>query len=166
MGGDIRLLIDGFMAAEKTLSSAVASWVPDRAGEILRFVRTVEINGEQPGIQLEVKAYPREEALKFRILLVAEKCFWRLDFADDQQVNPLGAPHSAAILIGGPHFHAWEDNRVFATAKNLPKRLQNARILPANIRTFNAAFWWFVDQTNIVISSPDVPDLPRRETLL
>jgi hypothetical protein len=66
---DIRLLIDGFMAAEKTLSSAVGSWVPDRAGEIVRFVRTVEVNGEQPGIQLEVKAYPREEALKFRILL-------------------------------------------------------------------------------------------------
>jgi hypothetical protein len=128
--------------------------------------RAVEFLGESRGARLEVKAYSQHETLKFRILLNEQRCIWRLDFADDGHVNPLSAPESPGQPVTGPHYHSWQDNRRYATSIALPRRLRNARILPAYIQSFEAAFRWFCDEVKISIKTTDVPELPERNGLL
>jgi hypothetical protein len=162
---DIRTLMDAVVAADKTLAGT-NYWKPDEDGDAHRWIGVIEVAGELPGVNLVVKAYPRSPALKFRIMLNAGRCIWRLDYDHDGHLNPLNAPGDPGILIREPHYHSWADNRRLATVNSLPRRLRNARLLPAGIRSFNSAFRWFVQQTNIQISSLDTPDLPKTDTLL
>jgi hypothetical protein len=99
------------------------------------------------------------------------RAIWRMDFdPTETHLNPrtprrreTDPPRS---LISGPHYHAWEDNRRFATMTSLPPKLRNARILPERLRSFDEAFRWFCAETNIAVSYDDIPELPKRDTLL
>lgn len=162
---DVGILIDAFLGSDKTLGRALTWWERDSEDRCQRWTQPVEVNGEQPGIALVAKAY-NQTSLKFRILLVAPRCIWRLDFEDDEHINSLDAPDGPGLIIRSPHYHSWADNRHLAKPNSLPAKLPNARVLPPAIRSFDNAFWWFCAQTRISITSGDVPALPKKETLL
>jgi hypothetical protein len=143
-----------------------SAWKADPDGDTHRWIGLIEVQHQYAGVRLIVKAYPRESDLRFRVVLTAATCIWRLDYEDDPHINPLNAPEFGGMTLAGPHYHSWADNRRFGTPNSLPKKLRIARLLPAEIKTFSAAFRWFVDQTNIEIDSSEVPDLPRKVTLL
>lgn len=162
---DVRRLMDAMLEADKTLSGT-NFWKPDEDGDAQRWIGVIEVAGELPGVTLVVKAYPRAPTLKFRIMLNSGKCIWRLDYDHDGHMNSLKSPAHAGLLLEGPHYHSWADNRRLATANSLPSRLRNARLLPQGIKSFNSAFRWFVQETKIQISTIDTPDLPKTDTLL
>ena len=163
--GDIRVLIDGFLQADKFLAG-LPQWVEDPGESCCRWSRPIEVHGEQPGLNFVVKSYPREKPPQFRILLMAQKCVWRLDVTNDERLNPLSAPFNPGIPITGPHYHCWADNRVFATVNSLPSKLKNARILKESFRSFDSAFRWFCGETNIVVVTSEIPSLPRAGTFI
>lgn len=165
MTSDVRVLVDGFLQARKSLAG-IPAWVEDLDRGTWRWTRAIEIDGELRGLTLLVKAYPQENPLKFRIMINATRCVWRLDVANDQHVNPLSAPAHAGLVIVEPHYHAWADNRIFATANSLPSKLKNARIFPDKSEDFAAMFRWFCAQTAIVVGTSDVPILPQSGKLL
>jgi hypothetical protein len=134
---DIRELIDAFLARDKTIAGA-GGWFRDSHANSYRSVHPVDVDGELPGLDLIVKAYPRRQKLKFRIVLAYGKAIWRLCYADDQpHVNSFDRPQDLELgPVIGPHYHSWGDNRRFATANSLPSSLHNARVLPQNLRTF------------------------------
>jgi len=164
---DIREVVDAFLDKGKTLAG-IGGWRRDSHQRSFRWVRPIEIDGELLGFDLTVKAYPRIQPLKFRIVLSYTKAIWRLDFANDApHINSIDRP--AALDLGpitGPHYHRWEDNRRFGTANSLPSSLHNARRLPETFRSFESAFRWFCGETRISVGSLDMPILPRPDTLL
>jgi hypothetical protein len=162
---DVRVLIDTFLRADKILA-VTGDWKSHQDGDDVRWIAPVEMNGEQPGINLIVKFYPNEAKLQFTILLAAAQCIWRLDFTDTPHVNPLNAPSLPGFILKEPHYHSWADNRLLCKANSLPKRLPNARLLPLSITTFAPAFRWFADETKIYVESGDIPELPKKESLL
>jgi hypothetical protein len=162
---DVRALIDALLRGEKALVG-YGMWQPGNRDGCYQWSSAVEFLGEISGARVEVKAYTNHDELKFRILLNEQRCIWRLDFANDDHTNPLTAPEAPAQAIAGPHYHPWADNRRYATMVSLPRRLRNARILPADIRTFDAAFRWFCSEVRISIKATDVPKLPGRDVLL
>jgi hypothetical protein len=164
---DIRDVVDAFLAKEKTLAG-LGGWRRDTHARSFRWVQPVEVEGEIPGFDLTVKAYPSRRRLKFRIILAYGKAFWRLDYANDSpHVNSFDRPSDLDLgPIRGPHYHSWKENRRFATASSLPSSLHNARMLPQNLRTFDSAFRWFCGETRIIVGNQDMPILPRPDTLL
>jgi hypothetical protein len=164
---DIREVIDAFLAKPKTLAG-LGAWQRDSHERTYRWVRPVEIDGELPGLDLTVKAYPRNRALKFRIVLAYSKAIWRVDYANDSpHINSMNRPDDlVSEPITGPHYHRWEDNRRFATANSLPSSLPNARVLPQNLSSFERVFRWFCGETRITVGSRDMPTLPTPDTLL
>jgi hypothetical protein len=125
------------------------------------------IEGEVSDATMTVICFPREHQLRFRIVLSYVRAIWRLDYTfDETHVN--SANRSDDLPLGpikGPHYHAWLDNRRFARSNSLPLKLHNARLLPANVRTFANAFRWFCGETGIMPPSI-VPDFPKSDTLL
>lgn len=156
------------LAADKILVGE-AHWGALRGDKrALRWRKPCAIVGEVTEMELEVIAYPDDGELKFRIVLIYQKAIWRLDYVKDEaHVNSLNKPDD---LPNGPinnyHYHAWSDNRRFATMMALPSYLKNANVLPRNVRGFDTAFRWFCGETNVTVSSLEVPILPNRTTLL
>jgi hypothetical protein len=138
----------------------------DPDGQTWRWIGSVEIDDEQGGITLVAKYYPQAVPLEFTVTLNFGRCIWRLDFTRTEHLNPIDAPTLGGMLIREPYHHSWSDNLKLATADSLPKRLRNARLLPRSMRTFEPAFRWFLDETNIYVEAGSVPALPKRETLL
>jgi hypothetical protein len=165
---DIRQIVDGLLGAEKRLVGH-GEWQTLREGES-RFTRAIEHGGEVAA-ELVAKAYPRRPQPCFRILLTMGRALWRIDFVSTEtHLNPRKQNRKEADppagIIKGPHYHAWSDNRRFATMSSLPQKLRNARIMPDRIRSFESAFRWFCNETNIILDSGDIPELPRRDTLV
>jgi hypothetical protein len=119
-------------------------------------------------MELEVISFPEEGKDQFRIILIYQKAIWRLDYVKGEaHINPANASlNLPAGPINEEHYHSWSDNRRFATSAALPKYLKNANVLPGNVRGFDTAFRWFCGQTNIKVTSLDMPILPDRTTLL
>ena len=171
---DIRVLIDGTLTAEKTLAGE-PKWEREEAAEgphnhdAMRWLVPLMIGGELCHHMLTVKAYPNRKTLMFRIILSFDKAVFRTDFAEDEpHQNSFDAPSDiAGIIVRGPHYHSWEDNRRFATLNSLPVKLHNARTLPVNIRTFENAYRWFCGAIGIAnVDTFGIPVLPRPSKLL
>ena len=165
---DVREVVDRMLAADKVLVGE-ADWGPLRGDKrTLRWRKPCAIGGEVTEMEVEVIAYPDEGESKFRIVLIYQKAVWRLDHVlNESHVNSLNRPdHLPSSPINDYHYHAWSDNRRFATTMALPSLLKNANILPVNIRGFETAFRWFCGETKITVASLDVPLLPKRTTLL
>lgn len=164
---DNRLLVDEMLAVEKEFA-AFGQWSRDVNG-VARFTRAIAYRGEVIA-ELCLKAYPRRTQPSFRISLIfADMAVWRIDFTyeDKPHINSFNRPDDMPLgPIRSPHYHSWSDNRRFATQSQLPRRLQNARLMPETVRTFEQAFWWFCSETRIKNATGDVPELPRRDTLL
>jgi hypothetical protein len=168
-GPDIREIVDRLLDAEKALAGE-GRWTSDREGQH-RFTRAIECEGEITAAELVIKAYPRRPQPCFRILLTMTRAIWRLDFVlTETHLNPRLPRRKETDpptgLVKGPHYHAWADNRRFATTSSLPHKLRNARIVPERVRSYDQAFRWFCAETNIEIGYDDIPDLPGRDTLL
>jgi hypothetical protein len=167
MTGDVRAVVNDLLATPKSLTG-IGNWAPASREGDRRLSRPLMISGEISDATLTVIAYPRSPDLKFRIVLTYTRAIWRLDYSfDERHVNPRnGHQHLPKTPINQPHYHSWQDNRIFATANSLPARLRNANVLPENIRSFQNAFRWFCGETNIILGTGDVPELPRSDRLL
>lgn len=165
---DIRTQVDALLAAEKTLVGEAEFQALEGDSRKQRWRKPCAINGEVTPLELEIQAYPDCETLKFRAILVWGRAICRLDYASNEaHVNSPNRPRDLEIgPLNDPHFHSWSDNRRFSTRVSLPTNLPNARLIPANVRTYDAALRWFCGETRIILPSPDVPALPGRTTLL
>lgn len=164
---DVRKLADAILTKPKALVG-IGEWQGEQAG-CKRFTREVECEGEIVA-SICVKSWPNRPQPCFRISLIFMGiAIWRVDFLDwdPAHVNPDGGKDGLPSgPISEPHYHAWTDNRRFATQNSLPKKLKNARLMPNSVRNFDNAFRWFCGQTEIEIGRDDLPNLPNRDTLL
>jgi len=155
------------MGVEK-VPAGRADWVDEHREGDMRMLFPLLVDGEVSDANLQIIAYPRSRILRFRINLLYGRAIWRLDYVDDEEhVNSFNKPDD--LILGPfmrPHYHAWVDNRRFATKRSLPDRLENARILEANLQTFPNAFRWFCGETKINIAEFDVPELPTSDRML
>jgi hypothetical protein len=158
-------LIDEMLASAKTLGG-VPRWEPYQRGEA-RLLVPLQIGGVSCGAHVEVNAYPNINPLRFRVMICAPNCIWRIDYTDrEPHVNPLVRPSDITEhRFDQPHYHAWADNRQFSSQNALPDRLPVAKILPP-IRQFDATFRWFCSQTNIAQPPAGLIELPLRTMLL
>lgn len=165
---DVRQIVDRLLAADKTLVGEARFQPLQGQQRQQRWRKPCAIQGEVTPVELEVQAYPESPTLKFRIILLYQKSVWRLDFATNEgHLNHLNRPTDLEPgPIDEPHYHAWSDNRRFATKTSLPTNLANARRLPANVRTFENAFRWFCGETHITVPALELPSLPPRVSLL
>ena len=158
-------LIDGLLAAQKTFAGE-PDWIDIYHGES-RLVMPLHVGGVSSGSDLKISAYPLIGDAKFRIMLCAPKCVWRVDHVSDEpHVNSFNRPADLeAQSFCQPHYHAWADNRRFCAYATLPDRLENARILPKPW-SFDSVLRWFCGETNIEPPQKGAIVLPQRKNLL
>jgi hypothetical protein len=159
--------IDRLLAAPKSLQGQPTWRDWGQHGEA-RIIWPILVRGEISQSTYVLIAYPRKKPIGFRICLNAPSNIFRLDFnCESDHTNSFSRPHDLKEYYTGPrHYHAWSDNRHFATARALPKELPNARSLPPRIRTFHQAQRWFCGETNIRVKPGEVVDLPPSDLLL
>lgn len=160
-------IIDDLLAAPKTMDG-VPDWqdAPYRGEQ--RIVMPLRIDGVSTGADLLITSYPFIGHTKFRIMINADKCVWRIDHVmDEPHINSFDKPPDLLEFdFNEPHYHSWQDNRRFCTHFSLPNELQNARIMPAHVRTFDSSLRWFCGETNIEQPPNGLIDLPPRRRLL
>ena len=166
MARDIRDEIDKVLGVPK-VPTGVADWALTQQDD-QRLTYALSIDDELSDAKFIVIAYPTIRSLQFRLILSYGRAIWRVDFAKgEDHVNPLDRPAGLPLgPINDPHYHSWHDNRHLATAYSLPHRLLNANVLPNNIRTYENTFRWFCGETNTVVPSGGVPQLPQSDRLL
>lgn len=165
-GPPIADLIDGLLAACKTIGGK-PDW-QDTYNNEARLIMPLAIDGVSCNADLKIISYPIDGHSKYRIMLCAPKCIWRVDYVTGEpHVNSFNRPIDLVeAYINGPHYHSWPDNRKFATHSSLPDRLENARILPAGLQSFDSTLRWFCGKTNIDQPPTGLIVLPSRTRLL
>jgi hypothetical protein len=166
-GKSIAEIIDEMLAAPKEIGGEPV-WQQHRyrQDDLARLKAPVLINGTSSEVDLVITVYPLQGPSRFRILLNAPKCVWRVDHVDDEHhVNSLLRPTDLAEYeFTAPHYHAWEDNRDFATFGSLPDELPNARVMSAS--SFDSTLRWFCSKVNIAQPPSGLIDPPSRRFLL
>jgi hypothetical protein len=165
-GKPIAEIIDEMLGTPKEIGGEPA-WQQHRyrREDLARLKAPLFIDGASTEVELVVSVYPLEGPLKFRIMLNAPKCVWRVDHAYEHHVNSLLRPTDLAeSAFTAPHYHAWEDNRHFATFGSLPDELPNARLLPEG--NFDSTLRWFCSEVNIGQPPTGLIDPPSRRFLL
>lgn len=164
---DIRVLVDRLLQTAK-VPTGHPTWAHEHREGDVRLLLPLLVEGEISEANLQIIAYPRSRSLRFRLNLLYGRAICRLDFVDDEEhVNSFKRPDDLQLgPFTCPHYHAWADNRVFATKTSLPERLENARILDSNLKSFPNTFRWFCGQTKIDLSGFDIPELPASDLLL
>lgn len=136
----------------------------------VRVIWPIEVNGELiRHASYQFKAYPTRHRQGFRIILVVyDHAVCRIDFdIETFHYNSFDRPEDLIEYSVGPrHYHAWSDNARFATARTLPKELDNARDLPSSVRTFEQAQRWFCAENGIKLDHGQIMDLPSRGQLV
>ena len=158
--------IDGLLAARKAISGE-PNWQDTYYNEA-RLIMPLVVDEVSCGADLEIISYPLDGHTRFRVMICAPRCIWRIDHVTDEpHVNSFNRPNDLAEAdINGPHYHSWPDNRRFATHSSLPDRLENARVLPAGLQTFDSTLRWFCGETNIEQPPTGLIVLPSRMRLL
>jgi hypothetical protein len=165
-GPDLRRDVDEFLAAHKTLP-APGDWREVNRETERRLTLPIERAGEISPFDLVLVMSPDAVEPDLRIvLLYGSKCIWRLCLSPEYHPNSLRRPDDLPSSVNGPHHHTWHDNRHFAAANRLPKKLKNARILPDEIRSSDEAFRFFVEQIGVEFPSWGPPVWPKRTGLL
>jgi len=162
----VAIQIDGLLAAKKTMSGT-PSWAPGPYPDEERTTIPLRIDGVSCGLDLVCMGYPLVGQSRFRIMLNADRCLWRIDFVDDEpHINSFNRPSDLEeYSFSEPHYHSWADNRHLCTPATLPIQLENARKMPLGVRTFDSALRWFCAQTNIAQPAPAEIVLPPRRKL-
>jgi hypothetical protein len=158
-------LIDDLLAAKKTIGG-FPNWTEAPFEGEERLLMPLLISGVSSGAELTVIVYPPFGHMRFRIMLCATKCVWRIDYAfDEPHVNSLNKPPDLMeYQFCEPHYHSWGDNRRFCTYHGLPDKLPNARIMPQ--RSFDSSLRWFCGETNIAQPPSGMIYLPPRRRLI
>lgn len=164
---DLRLVVDKLLQAQKK-PVGVANWKEDHREGVHRILYPLLVEGEISDATLLIMAYPRVRVPQFRINLLYGKAIWRLDYNHfEEHYNSFNRPDDLELgPFTCPHYHSWEDNRRFATRAALPERLENARRLDANLKSFDNTFRWFCGRTAIDIAELGVPSLPTTDRFL
>jgi hypothetical protein len=160
-------LIDDLLAAPKTIAG-LPDWAEAPYQGEERLLMPLQINSVSCGAELIITAYPYLGHSKFRIMICAPKCVWRIDYANNEaHINSFNRPPDLGEYnFCDPYYHSWADNRRFCTQGTLPDKLYNARIMPADVRSFDTASRWFCGETNIEQPSPGWIALPPRRRLI
>lgn len=149
-GSPFQQAADKLIADQKLLVGVDdPEWQPGRDPGSQRLKLPLQVNGEQIGAQLEIKAFPARNQPWFCVgVLFGEMCIDRLDVQQTDHANPAG--FGLRRLVNGPHWHSWELNRhQFSNAKNF-KTLHLASEF-TETRQFDAALRWYCKQRNIVL---------------
>jgi hypothetical protein len=145
---------------------APGSWDDgNRAGEY-RMKLPIEVEGEISQFELQLVTSPDSVEPGLRMVLRYGRAFWRLCMTAVEHPNSFNRPDDLPAMIFGPHHHSWPDNRRFGPANSLPKKLRNARLLPAHIRSDVEAFAWFLEQVKVLPPDWEMPPWPIRTRLL
>ena len=164
-GADRRVHVDQFLAQPKSLA-APGRWVDgNRPGE-QRMRLPILVDGEISAFEVELIVNPDAPSPGLTIVLLYGRCVWRLCMDSRLHPNAADRPHDCPADVSGPHAHSWEDNRRFAKASALPRRLKNARLLPADVATNDDAFAWLLAQIKVDFPPWGSPEWPTRTGLL
>ncbi len=163
---DIRVLVDSFLAEEKTLAG-YGDFVNTEQPDEQEWRRLLVQNGEVTDGELRVIAYPASPKREFRLLvLMSDHCVTRLDYVFDRDgahINdfhrPMGYP---SLPIRKPHIHRWDANRRIARVDKYPRKLLYAIEIDDKITNLERAFKWFCDELRISFTGEDVPAWPTR----
>lgn len=152
--------VDHLLAQPKSLEGLPSWHPPNQQGEA-RMLMPLAIGRQLTDAILEINGYPMQRNLRFRIMIRLGECVCRLDYVEDEpHMNPLDTWKDCGGQFTAPHMHHWQDNRRYCRQSDLPERLPVARLLPGNIRQFDAAFRWFCDKTNIAQPPAGMIELP------
>ena len=163
---DLRHDVDAFLAAEKSLPRA-GVWAQVNRADELRMRLPVEIDGEvSQSFVVEMIVAPNAIQPSLRIVILYGPCIFRLEMTSAGHQNSFNRPADLPSFVEGPHYHGWTDNRRFARANRLPKDLDNARILPNSVVSFDDAFRWFIEETGFDFPSWGPPEWPQRTGLI
>ncbi len=163
--------VDRVVSEPKTLATAIVD-IPWRIGgcqDVRLLVAPLLVDGELPGVELHVLAYPNHDYLKFTISLsVFGHVIWRLCFDQEEgHTNvwrePIDKPE-VPRRVEGSHYHPWAKNARFAKRLGHPFALKIAMVLPPELTNFEETLEWFCGQTNIDI--PPKITLPPRDSLI
>ena len=160
--------VEELLRARKRIAGVGAWTAEHRSGES-RMVLPLAVGGVITGMELQIKVMHNAADLEFVILLIYERCVWRLCYGQDvahvnQGIHPSGDIDLG--MINGPHYHGWPDNNHLGGETALPKLLRFGKPLPSGLDGFRSSFVWFCEQTGIDITAADVPDLPPPDRLL
>ena len=161
-------LVDQLLATPKSLGGR-PSWADGSWDGQKRIAWPVLVDGETVGATLVAITNTAIDELNFSIsLAVQDRSVCRLDYDPPLKLhtNPIepGKPNSG-LVMRGPHYHGWADNRCLATPAALPKALDWRSELPNNLRTWENAFRWFLGENNIE-QLASLPALPPRSRLI
>lgn len=161
---DVRIRIDQFFTASKTLEGPWEWYLSERAN-VYKFQREIAEDGVSHGFRLEVNAHFDTHPKEFRFLVKGlGACICRLDCApvtDGEHINGPKRPMGFPFAISGHHFHPWPENRMFSTASEIHKKLPYAIESTARIDTIGQGFWQFCDLVRIAATAADEPDWPK-----
>lgn len=168
MSSDVRIRVDQFFGASKTLAGSWG-WYQSERLNVFKFQREIEEDGVGHGFRLEVNAHMGTDPKEFRYLVTGlGACICRLDCApvtDGEHVNGPNRPFGLPFAISGFHYHPWRENRTFSTASSLHPRLPYAIESIAKIDTIVQGFWQFCNLVGIDATSADEPDWPKPDRL-
>lgn len=168
--------IDRLMAEKKGLVGG-DGWHPGPLPGSVRWTSGLtDSDGAISNLRLVMDSYPAFGFDKVVLQVVAAErqtsSVMRLCFgADSRHHNRHWRKHRIApgVVLGwifGPHIHRWQENRHLASDRSLPEELLFAIPLPSKIKTFEAAFWHFCDEANIVCPSHLMPLPPPPDRLV
>jgi hypothetical protein len=164
MSTDLRVRIDQFFKAEKTLEGSGDWYLSERIG-LYKFQRLITEDGVSYGFKLEINAHVDTSPREFRFMVSGfGACVCRLDCApvtDGTHINGEKRPFGFPYGVEGNHFHPWPENRVFSTASELSKKLPYALESNGRISTIEQGFWHFCSLVGISASNDDEPDWPK-----
>ncbi len=164
----VATLVDQLIAAQKAISGIPEWRHSEHDRRELRLISPLTIDGASTGAHIEIKSYPNSHDLRYRLLLIVEKCVYRVDHVNNEHhTNSFDRPSDLKeYSFCEPHYHAWQDNKRFCTKFSLPSELPNARLMPVTVRTFDSALRWFCGELNIEQPQTGLITLPSRVTLL
>lgn len=163
---------DEYLAAPKQIVGTTSPpvWREGReiGGDALVIKLPIEINGEQNEAQkLIVTAFPNADELMFSIGIIFQWSICRIDYDINwthsnaaYQVNS-----DIPIIVQGPHYHPWSENRTLLRDVSRPFELHVAVPLDVHIRQFDAALRWLCQQNNIELRDHQI-ELPLRTRLI
>jgi len=161
--------VDKFMSLDKRLVGAdeIMSWQPGREPDTYFLKLPLEVDGEQMGQSLFVKAYPLHPTQRFSIGIIFEPTICRLDFwLEGIHSNGLTATSEGlSALINGSHYHPWEINKGCVESPNKLFKLQKA-VPFTDARQFDSALRWFCGENKILLPPKHTIELPLRTRLI
>lgn len=156
---DVRAEVDAFLAARKDLVGEAAWHYDGHLPPLLR--QLVEIDGTVLG-ELDVRWISERPSPVFKIRLAYRSSdVWRLDHNPAAHAVARKRKRGFPPIIQGAHYHAWADNREYATPARLPQQLFHMRPFPpggVKLRNFDDIYRWFCSEVNIAVR--EVPMLP------